>query len=572
MFCNSYSARNLEWDVPQISVDTIPGIPKEILEISARRGITDFEEFFKPSFKGSMPDPSSMMDMDRAIERVHAAIINKEKICVYGDYDVDGATSTAIMLRYFRRIGHDNIIFYIPDRLKEGYGPNSNAIKSLGESGVNLLLIVDSGTTAFDPVNTARSIGMDVVILDHHKAEHTLPDAIVVNPKRQDENGSLTYLCSAGLSFLFLVGLQRTLRNNEFFKATEEPDLKDLLGLVALGTVADIVPLVGLNRAYVKLGLPMMAKNMGIQNLVRETGLTEDLFTPYTCGFVYGPCINAAGRIDDTRLGTLLLSSEDEDEVAGISKRLVELNNERKTMQVSMVQQAIEKAQNALDDSNVVIVYDELWHPGVVGLVASKIKDFFDKSAIVIGTGGKGSARAVDGFDIGQAIIDARLQGLLVAGGGHAAAGGLTINPDNMATFRAFMKERSADFQRPPLKIDHAVQCGQLKASIVDNIQMLAPFGAGNPEPRIAVIGGYVEKVSILKGKHLKGVIKKGSDTQEFILFDGVESKLGNSLLSAQGRYCDIYGKMSVNEYAGKRTVQIRPEDAMIGPALKNEF
>ena len=572
-FCSKKSFRGLSWQCDPITLKEPPlGVPKEVVEILNRRDVFNYKDFFKPTFKAFMPDPYVLKGMEEAVSFVTNQVKKEQKICIYGDYDVDGATSTSLMLRYLRKCGYDdsNLMFYIPDRLTEGYGPNITAIDSIKKLGFETIIFVDSGTTAFEPLKYAEDNGINVVVLDHHQAESTLPSKIVVNPKRLDDNSGLDYLCAAGLVFLFLVGLHRKLREEQFFENREEPKLNDLLGLVALGTVADVVPLVGLNRAYVKLGLEGMGKIPGIQSLVKYTEYKESKFTPYSCGFVFGPCINAGGRIDDTKLGTRLLSSDDKKEVEEIAEYLVGLNKERRELQLKMLDEASELALEK-GEKNVIVLYNEEWHPGIVGLAAARIKDNFDKTAIVIGADGKGSARAVDGFDVGGAIIEARNQGLLKSGGGHAAAGGLSISLDKLVEFEEFMHQKCQNFERPPLKVDLSVQCGQLSTKIISSFEMISPFGAGNPEPRIAILGGVLKKTRVLKGKHIKAELESNSGTQEIMLFNVIDTPLGDTLIFSEGHYVDVFGKAKLNEYAGRITVQIFPEDIMIGEPVHTE-
>lgn len=570
MFCANKSFRNLSWTVPEDTDYSVMGVPKEITDIAQRRGIKDLKSFFNPNFKAYMPDPYVLKDMETAVNYVYERIIQKQKICVFGDYDVDGATSTSLVIRYLRNIGYpeDLVSFYIPDRLTEGYGPNKNAMKKLKDTGVDTVMVIDSGTTAFEVLDYAKNtLNLNIVVLDHHQAEDEHPEGIFVNPKRKDDISELDYLCSAGLTFLFIVGLQRKLRFNDYFKANSisEPNLNNLLGIVALGTVADVVPLIGLNRAYVKNGLKFMGNNPGIKALTKHTKYKEKSYTAYSCGFVFGPCINAAGRIDDTSLGTKLLSVDDEKQLDEIAEYLVGLNKERQDLQKRMIDEAFEVASDQEND-NVIILMDNGWHPGIVGLVASKVKDYFDKTAIVIGEDGKGSARSVDGFDVGTAIIDARNAGILKSGGGHAAAGGLSIDAENLPKFKEFMEEKCLNLNRPPLNVDLVKECGEVKPDMVSSYAMLEPFGAGNPEPRIVVKGGILKKTRVLKGKHIKGNMEspKGC-VQEFIIFNAIDTPIGNTVLDAEGHYIDVYGKVKLNEYAGKITVQLFPEDIMVG-------
>ncbi len=554
------SVRGLEWQAPEKVHCEFPGVPAQVAGIAANRGVSDLKEFFRPSLKGSMPDPFVLKDMDKAVERVRQAVMNKEKICIYGDYDVDGATSTSMLLLYLRDMGNE-VSFYIPDREKEGYGPNVPAMEQIAAEGVELLIVADSGTTAFEPMARAKELGMGIVILDHHKALDEHPEGILVNPNRKDESGEYYYLCAAGLVFLFLVGLQRDLRENGVFSNREEYDLKMLLGITALGTVADVMDLVGLNRAYVKLGLPLMRQNMGLMALAEACEVRPEDFSVQTCGFVFGPCINASGRIDDTTRGTRLLTTEDPEEAMKIAEELVELNRERKALQKTFETAADAQAKEQTD-TNVIVVYDQEWHPGVVGIVASRIKDNHDKSAIVIGRDGKGSCRGIEGFDIGAAVIAAKEAGILIAGGGHAPAAGLTVDPGRIDELRAFMKERGKDLVRPPLDADLTLACGAMTPTMLRTFDMMKPFGKGNSEPRVVLTGGTVVGAKILSGGHVKATLAGEEGDCDVIMFNAEGTPLGNTLLSADGCQVDLYGRLSINEFRGKQTIQMKqPED-----------
>ena len=402
------SLRGNRWAVPiefeGVDADDPLFLPKQVALL---RGTPPqaLESFFKPLLRNNMPDPSSLTDMDAATARIAAAVRNGETIGLLGDYDVDGATSTAIMLRWLRAAGHREALYYIPDRIREGYGPNPGAVDAIAEAGATLLLVLDSGTLAHGPIAHARARGMDVVVVDHHEPSRTLPlpDAVVVNPKRPDDASGLRDLCTAGLAFMLAVSLNRLLRETGYFGeiGVPMPDPMDLIGLAALGTVADVVSLTGLNRAIVVRGLPKLDRNPGIRALVEETGETE--FTPKTAGFVFGPCINAAGRIDDTRLGTLLLASDDAEETRDLARRLREINAQRQAMQKAMVETAVARAVSAeFAGDPVIVIEDPEWHPGIVGLVAARVREATDKPAVVVGEFGKGSCRSVDGFDVGR--------------------------------------------------------------------------------------------------------------------------------------------------------------------------
>ncbi|WP_170954179.1 single-stranded-DNA-specific exonuclease RecJ [Thalassospira xiamenensis] len=524
--------------------------------------------YFEPSLRNLMPNPSSMTGMDEATKLFCEAVSSGRRIAILGDYDVDGATSTATLLRYLRLIGTTDAIFHIPQRLTEGYGPNIPAVESLYEQGARLLMIVDSGTTAFGPIERAVELGMNVIVLDHHEPppDGILPPAVIVNPKRTEDDGSLSYLCTAGLAMMFLVSVNRYLRAENFFdeRGVNEPALQNLMGLTALGTVADLVPLIGLNRAFVTLGLSRMSSIPGIQALSDARQETE--FSEKTCGFVFGPCINAGGRISDTRQGSLLLSTDDLDEAKTIAERLVALNNERKDMQTAMTDACIDSLSKT-ELSDVIVVHNEEWHPGVVGLVASRILDQFDRSAVVIGAGGKGSGRAVGGFNIGQAFMSAVEKGFLIKGGGHAAAGGLTLQPGMLEAFSHHMNEAAEGCERPPATVDVAWSIRDLSLDVVEGFEYMAPFGMGNEKPRIAVVDGIIQGIRILKEAHISGflVLPDGSARVKFILFYAVRTPLGDAICNAEGNFADMMGQLSLNTYNGVTSVQLVPTDVMIG-------
>lgn len=536
----------------------LPNVPHSVVEIAKRRDIVDVEGWLSPTFKQYMPDPFTLIGMADAVKLCHSFIKAGRKIVVYGDYDVDGATSSAILCRYFRMIGFDNWVYYIPDRLREGYGPNSDAIRRLREDGGELLMVVDSGTTAFEPLEVAAEIGFETIVIDHHQAKEELPPAIVVNPKRLDETGDYAYLCTAGLAFLFDVALNRMLREEGAFEASGEPDLASLLGIVALGTVADVVPLVGLNRAYVKIGLPFIPQNTGLRALMQATG--EEKLTAKSCGFVFGPCINAAGRIDDTMLGTRLLLCDNEEDARHQAERLVELNKERRAMQDVVVGDALSLAAEQ-KECGVLVVFDESFHPGLIGLAASRLKDAFDRPVVVIGQDGKGSARSIEGFDIGNAIIGAVSEGLLLKGGGHAMAGGLTIDPTRLPEFHTYLERCVEGLTRPPMVADLAISCDDVSPALVDDMKLVEPFGAGNPEPRVILFGGRIVGTMCIKDRHVKVLLKGAHQECEAIIWNSVGTELGDALLSGEGRKVDLYGKLGTNTFRGNTKVVIFPED-----------
>ena len=584
-FCNSLSVRGRTWEVRERhAVDQAPaGIHPLAAGIAAARGF-DLDRFFSPSLKAEMPDPSRFKGMDDAVRQFCDAIMGNRSIAVYSDYDVDGATSAALILRWIRAVGSD-AVYYIPDRMTEGYGLNSAAITKLrNEVGVDFILFLDAGTTAHEPLATAEALGIESVVIDHHDPDQMRRDlvngsaengylvpcpgevgipATLVNPKRPDEDRAFEYLCTAGLAFLFLVGVNREMRNRGFFSdGREEPDLKRWLGIVALGTVADVMPLIGLNRAYVALGLSRMEDIPGLKALNVANG--DVGYSAVTCGFKFGPCINAAGRIGNTRTGTLLLATDDLKEADEVSQLLVETNEERKAIERAAVDEAISRLEQFKDDA-VMVIGDDKWHPGVVGLVASRVKDRMGRPAVIIGQDGKSSCRSIEGFDMGAAVIEAFKAGILVKGGGHAMAAGLTVTEDKIPELRAFLCEKAEGFVQPPVQVDVALKCGELSPAMVEAFARMAPFDQkDNPEPVVAIHGGWVKSVRVLKERHVKLFLAGEHGETEAVLWNAIGTPLGDALAKSDDKFVDIYGTSEINVFGGKRRAVVRIADAMI--------
>lgn len=573
MFVSELSLRHRQWQVrTPAALGEIPeGVHPVSAAIVAARGVSDLETYFTPSFRTQMPDPDIFCDMTAAVDRVAAAVRSGQRIGVIGDYDVDGATSTALLVRALNRAGHHNVTWRIPHRISDGYGPNVQLVESMiDEEHVELIIMADSGTAAIEPVARCRALGCDVVILDHHEAQGKLPDALLVNPKRPDGDRAFDYLCTAGLAFLFVAGLMRQLRRNGHFTAVDikEPDIRELLGLVALGTVADVVPLVELNRAYVQLGLERLPMIPGISALMEVTGETK--LTAHACGFVFGPCINAAGRLQSMDMGVRLLLTDDIAEAAAIAADLHKINDERRQLQL----EAIEECKDILASKAIpaaIVLYREHWHPGIVGLVAAKVREAFDRPTIIIGSGGKGSARTVEGFDIGTVVINAVQAGLLVKGGGHANAAGLTIDPAQVDAFAEFVNTHMVGFTHPASLADLALECGDLSVETVLGFERMAPFGQGNTKPRVVVFGGFVSSIRIMKGLHIKAILTGANGQTEILAFNSVGTPVGEALVSAEGRFADVYGTAETSTWNGISNVIVKPEDIMVGPDVETQ-
>lgn len=565
-FSGRTSVRGREWKMRSVPEGFVapPQVHPSAVRVAAARGF-DLDGFFNPKIKTEMPDPYALKGMREAVGAFCRAVKDGRNIALYGDYDVDGATSTALVARWLKAATGNAVNFYIPDRMKEGYGLNDGAIRSLHADGTEFLLVLDSGTTAHGPLGLAVELGLEVVMLDHHEPDDRDPPGVLVNPKRRDEDRRYDYLCTAGLAFLFLVGVNRELRSCGWFgEGRKEPDLKQWLGIVALGTVADMVPLVGLNRAYVTTGLKAMHAVPGLAALNEANG--DCGFNANTCGFVFGPCINASGRIGNTRTGVHLLADDDMDSVRGIAQVLVETNKERQDIQKAALDRAMEEAKASNDP--VVVLHDPEWHPGVVGLVASRIKDALDRSAVVVGMGGAGSCRAVDGFDIGAAVIAAKEAGILIKGGGHTAAAGLTVDPERIGELAAFMAERAKGFVPPPVEIDLAFECGRLDPAAVHVLEALEPYGMKNPKPRIVVHGGWARQVNVMKERHVKVILCGPAGETEAIMWNAIGTPLGDALAESEDRWVDVYGTAKVDEYGGRRRATLMVEDAILGASL----
>ncbi len=581
-FCNTISIKGREWEYKALpdEVVPLPNVEPIVAQLIVSRGFEQ-EQFFNPSFAKEMPDPSTLIGMDAAVAAFCDAVQSNKKIAIFGDYDVDGATSTSIVLRWLRHVGHE-AVFYIPDREKEGYGPNVKAIRKLREEfGTEFLLLLDTGTTAHESVDLAVELGMEVVIIDHHEQNSRDPQGILVNPKQRGETRAYEYLCTVGLAFLFLVGVQREMRKRDFFtEDCPQVDLKKWLGLVALGTVADLMPLQGLNRAYVANGLAKMEHIPGLVALAelnknQKTGIPA-AYNARNCGFVFGPCLNATGRISDTRMATLLLLTDDEKEALALAREAVETNLERQAMTELAKQSALDQATTLYKDDPVLMLYDKSWHPGINGVVAGRVKEATNKPVIIAGTynydetikdGSQlftGSARTVDNFDIGSAVIAAYEAGMLVKGGGHKMAAGITIQEGKIPAFRAYLNEKAKDHKTPPVQVDLVIACGKLDVELMKSIEQMAPFGNGNPEPRIALVGGYISRIEVFAENSIRVHLAGEFGIATCNLWRGLGTPLGDALMASKDKFVDLYGVAKLNTFRTQTSAQLNIEDAMI--------
>ena len=528
--------------------------------------------FLEPRLRELMPDPSLLKDMDRAVSRFIVALEKGEKIAVFGDYDVDGATSSALLIRFARALGH-TLRLYIPDRLLEGYGPNETAMRALAAEGVTLAICVDCGTTAHLPLSVAKEVGLDVIVIDHHAAEPQLPScAALVNPNRIDETltDKLGTLAAVGVTYLFVVAVNRALREARFYTDRRlEPDLRQWLDLVALGTVCDVVRLTGLNRAFVSQGLKVMEArgNIGIAALAKATGVSQKMDT-FAAGFMLGPRVNAGGRVGKSDIGARLLSTTDESEAVGLAEHLNLLNSERRAIEA----QVLLEAENMLFDEAAPMTFlaSEDWHPGVIGIVASRLKDKFHRPAIVIALEhgvGKGSGRSVGAVDLGDVVIAARQAGLLINGGGHKMAAGLTVAADKLDELHEFLKERigkvlEAEPFVPTLTLDGLVAAPALDASFIERLSALEPFGTGNPEPRFALADCRIIRADVVGERHVKIIASQGTARISGIAFRAMESGLGAALLGSVGQNIHLAGHIRRDTWQGRDRVQLLIDDA----------
>ncbi|WP_170759141.1 single-stranded-DNA-specific exonuclease RecJ [Ruegeria lacuscaerulensis] len=543
------------------------GLPRAVCQVLARRGVPPSEAsgFLNPKLKELLPDPRSMKDMETAAARFISAARHKQRIAVFADYDVDGGSSAALLLVWLRQMGLQATL-YVPDRIDEGYGPNVPAMQTLAANH-DLIICVDCGTLSHEPIEAAK--GADVIVLDHHLGGETLPECTaVVNPNRQDESGDLGYLCAAGVVFLMLVEAGRQLRE----AGSKSPDLIGLLDLVALATVADVAPLIGANRALVRQGLKVMAQRQrpGLVAL-SDVARMDSAPNSYHLGFLLGPRVNAGGRIGQADLGARLLSTDSTHEAEALSQRLDELNTERRDIENAVRAAAMEQAEERGLDAPLVWAAGEGWHPGVVGIVASRLKETANRPAIVIGFDGdegKGSGRSVSGVDLGASIQRLTAEGLLVKGGGHKMAAGLTVMRDQlepaMERLSELLAKQGAGEGGPAdMKLDGTLMPGAANVELIEQIEMAGPFGASAPAPRYALPDLQVRFAKRVGESHLKLSLSDGvGGGLDAIAFGAFDGPMGEKLCDHGGARFHFAGRLEVNTWGGRQSVQLRLEDA----------
>ena len=538
--------------------------------------ITSAEQFLNPKIKSLLPDPFHLLDMQKAVDRTIIAINNNEKICIFADYDVDGATSAALLKNLFRVL-EINTSIYVPDRITEGYGPSLEAMQKIKSQGTKLVITVDCGSVAFEALEYATTLGLDVIVVDHHISMDNLPHAVaVINPNRLDETSECKNLAAVGVSFLFAVALCKSLKELNFFNKNnlQPPDLIQYLDLVALGTVCDVMQLTGLNRAFVAQGLKVAKNrvNIGYRALSDFANIQESP-NCYHLGFILGPRINAGGRVGKSWLGAHLLSTISEQEALEIATELNKYNEERKAIEYTVLEEAMSLAQAQINDPSLFIVGNN-WHPGVIGIVAGRLKDKYNKPVAIIALNdgiGKASCRSIKGVDFGCKIIEAKQKGLVVAGGGHAMAAGFTVEEGLIHELGQFLNQKIAkDLQstdshlREFYDIDLSTAAATLE--LLAQIDKLEPFGNGNPAPVFRFSDVYVLRADIVGSKHIKVIFAPTKDSYSSkplsaIAFNVVGTELGKVLLSPKSYQLSILGKLKANKWQDKETIQFQLYD-----------
>ena len=555
------------------------GLDDLLARILVGRGVllSDLETYLNPSLRALLPNPATLQDMTQAVSRLASALTSGEQVAVFGDYDVDGACSAALLIDYFRAAGGLEPLLHIPDRIFEGYGPNVEAIQQLAAQGAKLLITVDCGTTSHEALAAARSLGMDVIVLDHHQAPLDLPNAMIVNPNRQDDLSGQGILCAAGVVFLALVALNRTLQDLGWWdEERRAPDLLAALDLVALATVADVAPLTGLNRAFVVQGLKVLSNRhrLGLAALLAVSRLEGPLKAQHL-GFALGPRINAGGRIGDASLGCRLLTISNSSEAERLAAQLDRLNVERREIEQRSVDEALALAEQRFMKTNrlsCLIVESDDWHPGVVGLIASRLKDRFNIPSFAFASKGNkltGSGRSLSGVDIGRAVRNCVEAGVAEKGGGHAMAAGVTLDREQLGVFRDYLNDHLADAvdrsrEEDALIIDGALTGRAVNIALLEKLSRAGPFGQGNPEPLFVLPNQQVVSVTVVGDRHLRTRLRSGDGaTLDAMAFRAAEAPLGQALLKGIGGHFHIAARISSNHYQGRE----RPQTAIIDMA-----
>ncbi len=550
-----------EWDIPEI-----------LARMLLARGIApdDMGHFLNPNLKTQLPDPSHLLDMDKAAGRLATAVVAGETIAVFGDYDVDGATASAVLLRFFSLLGKRPLL-HIPDRITEGYGPNAPAFLALKNKGASVVITVDCGTLAFAPLASAHEAGLHVIVADHHMAEARLPECYaLINPNRLDETSPHRQLAAVGVAFLLTVAVQRELKRMGWFATRPTPDLLSLLDLVALGTVCDVVPLTGINRTLVSQGLKIMATraNTGLRTLM-DVARVDEPPSAYTCGFILGPRINAGGRVGTAEYGARLLSTDDESEALMLAQALDQYNTERKTIETLVMDEAMAMAEAQIANHSVVLVAADHWHPGVIGIVAGRIKERFGVPAAVVALShgiGKASARSVAGFDFGAAVIAAVEAGILKIGGGHAMAAGFTVEESYLPALQAFLEQRFAQqgaSASGKLMLDGCLALSGATPELAAALERAAPFGQSNAAPRLMLQHVMLADIQEITNGHLRLILTDERCRVTAMAFRAAGTPFADALMQHRGKRIHIACTLRLSIWQNRPQVKLTVEDAM---------
>lgn len=554
------------------------GFSELLAKVLVARGISkdNAEDYLRPSIKNLLPDPLHYMDMKRAAERLAKAVVDGEKIAIFGDYDVDGATSSSLLKRFFNQINAKAVI-YIPDRIEEGYGPNGKAIQHLWDIGCKILITVDCGTVSYEPLAIAKSIGFDTIVVDHHMGGDLLPEAhSVINPNRLDETTEHRYLCAAGVSFMLAIAVNSELRKMGYYQTHPEPNLLKLLDLVALGTICDVMPLQGANRAFVSQGLKIIASrsNTGLAALADISGLAEKPGV-FHLGFMLGPRINAGGRIGEASLGARLLTTDDPLEAKEIAQKLNQLNSERRAIEMQVEEEATKIVEALHLDDPFIMPVGHGWHQGVVGIVASRMKDrYYKPTAVVTINNGiaKASARSIHGVDLGAAIASARDLGLTLTGGGHAMAAGFTAEESKLPELRKFLFDRLSgqvgSNQGRTINLDGAISVSGISINLAHDLEKAAPYGTGNAEPRFVIANCRLVDSQIIGNSHVRCIFDDGgigSQTKVYAMaFRALETKLGEFFLNNKYKNMHVAARLRLTNWQGRERVETQIDDASL--------
>ena len=541
--------------------------------------LNELSNFINPQLKNTLPNPNILKDMDKSVLKTVDLIKKNKRLGIFGDYDVDGASSAALLASYFNCINRQYEI-YIPNRKLEGYGPSIKGFEKLIKKKVDLIFTVDCGTLSYGPISFAKKKGIDVIVLDHHQCEIKLPDAhSIINPNRLDDESDLKYLCASGVTFLFLIALNKHLREINYFDNIKEPDLLQLLDLVSLGTICDVVPLVGLNRVFVKQGLKILNKknNLGIKNLINISKI-ENTTTTYHIGYQLGPRINAGGRVGKSSHGVNLLLNPSPKETFQIALELDQFNKERQLMEKELLAKVLTESEKSLNDP-ILVLSGVNWHEGIIGIVASRLKDKYNKPTILISIKdgmGKASARSIFGFDIGSLILSALNEKIIVKGGGHKMAGGFTIDESKIEIFKNFSKKKFSKIKpdsskNKKLVLDSEILGTALNIDFYNKIQLLSPFGPGNPEPKFVINSVKTLNSKIVGESHIKSnLITEEGIMIKCVAFNSINTEISAYLTGNHKKSFNIAGKLSLNEWGGEKKVEFIIDDISVNKSSKN--